>query len=226
MVLNERPELIELLFAGQNELALFAQKVAQRNGSIPVLVHPFFRQNYPPDYKGYVVPVRENYEKERDRFIKICLDRQVPLVIFEQESEYDLLADRLGLTEKPSSVYTVKTAFEDPRPLYGGPFADYSAGWSKLAEILQDTDVKHLTVGGQYMILKKFEGDDDTGVPKLKDNFPPLLRRYLGRDRLSVERWTDLTTNGCAGTTARLMALCGFDVAISPISSPHNLKTL
>ena len=221
-----KAELVELLKATPAELLRFSTQVKVRKGQVPLLVHPFFTQPYPEGYTGYRIPVRDGYEEDRSRFLKGCLEEESPLVIFEQKPDYHLLTGRIGEVNKPSVIYTVVTHPEDAKPLYGNPFDDPNIGWYTLGKIMQTAGVKHLSVGGQYMRLKKVESLDERGLPKLNRMYVPALKEHLEKEKLSVEDWIDYTAEGCAGAAARYLAMCGFDVAISPISSPDTLEAV
>lgn len=224
MLETERLQVVEFFRATDAQWKNFEELVRLRRGKIQVLVHPFYwdlrdwtkneanTTNSKTDYDSYTLT--------RDRFIRICLGR-VPIIILEQDKEYDLLEKRLPVGSS-YPVYAIRTRNEDNLPLS----INGTEAWLKITEKLRNAGVTHATVGGVAMIIHRFTGVDDLGAPKLKPEFLQVLRQFLGKDKLSAERWIGYTTEGCAGTTARYLALSGIDVALSPISYPHNPRII
>ncbi len=206
----EKINVVNLLGASDAQWENFGNTVRSSHGKIQYFTHPYYYdlRDANEDY--------EPYKLRRDQYFKACLGK-VPIIIAEQNKEYDLLEERLD-GERSCPIYTIRTQNDDNLPLaYDGREA-----WLNFTGKLRGIGVTHATVGGVAMVMRKFTETHDYGVPKLKPEFLQVLKEFLGKEKLSAERWVEYTVQGCAGSTALYLALSGIDVALSSICYPHN----
>ena len=213
-------EIIDLIQSTPEQLSRFKIAVEKVGHKATFLMHPYHHEDR-PGIRMFHRPL--GFELRRDRFIKACLDSGSPLIIGEARSEYHLLRSRIG-PHSFGNLYTVRTVDNNPLPLIGNYTDDRN--WSNLADILQQANVKHLVVGG--IAIELFTPSHYLGGKSGKLN-RELLRvlttlRKAGEGKIAAARWLEkgLIPNGCAGTAAERLLNAGFDVSISPISSPSN----
>lgn len=202
-------KIANLLETGGEELGEFAHKVGQRNGKIPILVHPFFAEDVAEKHPFLLFRKRPGYKLGRDKFIKACLENAIPLIIFEQENEYTLLPERIKETH--GTLYTVITGERNhlPRELENQGVQE----WDKLIAILRLAHVKHIQVGGQYLILLDSHSLFNAN-PRCVPESASQIFQWKTPDKLSM-------TTGCVGALAKRLARENFVVSLSPISSPR-----
>ncbi|MDD2823384.1 MAG: hypothetical protein PHQ59_04885 [Candidatus Daviesbacteria bacterium] len=203
----EKLQIINLLEANLKERDYFASQVDRCKGKLHVLTHPFYHE----EFNGY--PEIPGYAKARDILIKSCITHDIPLVIFEESSKCRTLS--LKIPEIPGILYVVKTEGASNYLEY-----DHYQNQKKLTALFKWAGVSRIVAGGQYMFLRKFPQD----VKNPHDRRTLNDLGFLKHLRPNAKKWIDqrIIPEKCAGGIASNFLISGFDVSLSPVSSPHN----
>lgn len=214
-------QTVDLLALNDQSFRELQRQVYRERRHLQVLVQPWHKE-YDPET---VFPATDQYQVERDQFIATAFQKGVPLLIFEQSSQYQQIARRVGANE--GVVYTVRTREKDPTPTAITEYTDNwpfwsprelarakSLAWSRVTQPLKEAGVKDVTVGGRLLVLH--EATNQNGRNKLEQ------LRGLAKGKSRASEWLDrgLIPGGNVGNVAYRFLAAGFDVSLSPISSP------
>jgi len=208
------------------ELSGLRDKVRRNNGAIEILVHPYYE-----DGKTTLAPsfeLRESYKEERNEFIQRVLEKDIPLVIFEEEDSLKDLSEKID--SNVGTVYVVPTLQKEATPSSIKRSHEYHPvlmnsrvahglrfeAWEKVTEPLRKAGVKKAIVGGEYMLLVQPQGDNER---ILFDQFSSLAKGKKGAMELVS---AGLFPSACPGQVANRLLGIGIDISISSISSPTN----
>ncbi len=134
--------IVDLLQASAKDLKEFSERVG-KDGTIDVLVHPFFREDEPITERG---PTSE-YLYDANVFIKKRLNSDTrALVIFEEYNKLSKLELKMGNSE--GTLYVIQTRAATHHPVIE---SDDKVGWSRINKLFQSLGIKHVTVGGRYL---------------------------------------------------------------------------
>lgn len=215
---SEPFKIVDLLKIDKTELEKLRRKVKRNKGKVEILVHPFYDENNPE----CAFPSTDEYKRVRNEFIDRAIEENVPLVIFEQDSDYNLLVDRIG--NSAGTLYVVRTLDGEPTPkteehkqfLMGRARlnAEFRA-WERVNRVLRAAGIKKANIGGRYMILKPSRDDEDH-----EDQFNRFTKAAKGKKNAKV--WLDekLYPDACPGIVVFKLLQQGIDVSLSYISSP------
>lgn len=208
---------IEVTKAKGKSLEYFLNICKLSNGKLNILVHPFFSENtIPTQNKRYVT---KEYLNKRDEYIRKVLDSNIPLIFFQQSSDYNDLLSKISQMGD-YTIYTVKTKNGEETPKGG------RKEWDMLADLLLRGDIKIVTVSGLYLVyepIKKALKEFDIKYDKEKiqvdfvQNIPVYIDRYpIAREWLKK----DYVPTGCVGYTVMNLLKYGFDVSIGELTAP------
>jgi len=183
--------------------------VHKYHGKLHVLTHAFHEEEEINPY----YPRAKDYLKKRDSFINACLKNEVPLLLFEKFEDIGKLPQRI---QTEGTIFRVAT--EDK----AGWLFDHHQQWPVLVRILKDACVRHIIAGGQNMVFKKIPDSESIVDPDYKKYI--LLFNEICRTSKYSKSWLErgIFPSECAGGISRLLAKAGFEVTLSPISSPDN----
>ena len=208
---------IKILKATQKQLLDFSNLCKKTEGEINIFVHPFYSENTTPTKnKRYVT---KKYLKNRDKYIKECLESNTPTIFFQQKSDYQELPKRLdGFGNH--IIYTVQTKDGEETPIGG------RRDWDKLAEILSNSGIGLVTVSGLYLVnipiksaLKEFDIKYDKEKIQIEfiDKIPIHKNKYPNA-RVWLEK--DFVPTGCVGYTVMNLLRYNFDVSFGKLTAP------
>ncbi|MDP2632687.1 MAG: hypothetical protein Q8P25_03115 [Candidatus Curtissbacteria bacterium] len=234
--------LVDLQKASAEELTPLKSGLQNTDGTLQVLVHPFFASNTDGLFAGkYESP--QAYQQQRDEFIASSLANGSPLLVFEASRDIDELPIRIPHS---GTLYFVKTYYCTPEPislLHKDEDGIYRARpdltWQEIGDILKQAGTKTAQVGG----LRLHFDSADTEYSRFFSVFNPLdpqnkslpfeqfhdsircyadrIRDKIGQDaRLAVDNFLanqDLVTQGCVGGVWLGLLQQGIDVDFSPV---------
>lgn len=211
---KENVRCIELIHAQSEEFSEFRDRLVPSNGTVSVLIHPFYSDvegtRLTTDHR-YVTP---EYIEKRDELLKERLSDNVPFLVFEPEKTYQQLSTHLS-NYGEGKVYTVKTEWDKHMPIGG------EESWGKIITILKDANINHIDLGGMFLLTYKSEIASyfDTGevFREFVKNMPSLVEKYPKAAKWLKE---DLAPIGCVGHAAIHFLNSGVDVSLSPVATP------
>lgn len=187
-----------LLLRAEQEMEL-KRLVEIQNGHLDVLVHPYYNDDISEEY-----PATPEYIRQRDEFIKYAITREKkPLVVF-QDRDGEIEAKTRNI--KSGTLYVVRRALSNHLE---------SLASHHVADVLIRAGVTHVTVGGRILMF----ADDTEALLELEE------LRKLGIGKPHAMEWLseDRLPYGCPMWVATGFLKRGFDVSLSPISSPATL---
>jgi len=178
------------------------RKIEENEGTLIVLVHPFYDDTIAE--KGYPYPASSEYIQERDRLIATAITEEKPLVIFQDTpGELEIKTGNLG----PGTLYVV-----------GGAYSHNLKFWAShhVGNILENLGVKNIIIGGRILMYD----DSPEALMELSE------LRELGKGKPHAMEWLseDRLPYGCPMWVAEGFLQRGFDVSFSPICSPASLN--
>ena len=208
---------VKLIKSKKSEREEFIKQCKASNGRLNILVHPFYSEDTTPtENKRYVT---KRYLKQRDEYIKGLLDTDIPLLFFQQSSDYKTLLSKISQFGE-YTIYTVITKRGEETPTGG------RKDWEKLAEIFSEAKIEVVTVSGLYLVnkplekaLEEFDVRYDkeeiqlefiNNIPKYIDKFP-VAREWLEKNYVPT---------GCVGYTVMNLLKYDFDVSIGELTAP------
>lgn len=214
MLISKKESLVNLVESTQQELDYFSKLVGNNKGTLVFLVHPFFDEKYgSATYRSSL-----SYVRLRRKFISRCLESNVPMVFAEEQGAVANLQGKLPISPN-------HTAYVVPTEEYNPTLIDYKRHWPNLVFILRESGVKKITVGGRYMVFSPTQNARTQNIDPALQSFA-LTFQNTPREQQLTWRWLnrEVIPIGCAGTMAMWLSQAGFDISISPISSPGYIE--
>lgn len=209
--------LVEFAELSPGQKNAFNKSVRQADGRVEVAVHP----HYNDDWKNNRLPRTARQIYYTDKHYERIIQSGLPLIFFLEKygNAKNVLLSKFNPGTK-GTAYIVNTISSDPKPISA------RRTWPRVVETLQTAQTEEVIVGGQYMPLHPLkeclhrEGDLEL----------TLLARYVQEEQQSrgdSMPWLkkDFVPYGCAGLTAMWFLYEGFNVRLSPFSSPNQLMT-
>lgn len=218
---RETLQTTDLLWANDYEMTRFKKQVYSNSNELTILVHPFFEEH---TQMVAVYPMASDYQENLDRLLKEHLDQDKPLVIFEEEGKCHFLNRRIvrRMKEVVGTLYYIETQ-------KNSSLLSITSFWPRLMDIFSHAYVNKISIAGQYMFF--FPGETCRRCPvdchqDIKE-FADHLLTYRGTNLLTDKYLKqDLVPGGCAGTLVRSLSMEGFNISISPASSPLKIINL
>lgn len=211
-------ESINLLTANGQQLESLSERIIKNGGAVDILVHAF--------YTGPLIgrfPITPEYQQAVGGLIGQSFKQNHPLIVFESIVEDYPIPAGLLPEGRQGLLHFVPTLPAEPTPaifgrpslIYGLPFIETFC-WGKLSQRFRQIGVKHINVGGRYMVLRPPADDTDEQILKKMKGW--ANRRQLAEELVDSE----LVPDCCPGAALYFLMGQGFDVSISSASSPTN----
>lgn len=192
------------------DLSLFAGKVERAGGKAYIQVHPWY-----DIFKGKNIfrhPLF--FRRDREELVQNCSENDLPLIFFEEYDQIDNLKERLK--GQAGTFYQVPTIISDSLPV------GHIITQPNIVHNLTQAGVRQLEIGGQYLAFAQAEKclsrDTEYHLFWFAQRMPEFTSEYP-----EARKWLKegLIPMGCAGIAIMRFMNRGFDVSISPASSPN-----
>ena len=182
---------LELDEYGRNR---FAGRVRSNNGTVRVIVHPYYESYHHPERYE---PQSEQIEQALHKMVRNNGVKSTPIIIFEEQQNIPTTQRSLGrhlpISEEQrkanGELYFVPTYKDDSEPKFT-PLGDSGRkppepmNWQRLADRLKQGGVKEILLSGMYLMTPKYRNDprfiEDNG--KTFQGCVNGVVQYLGRE--------------------------------------------
>jgi hypothetical protein len=201
--------LLELSEVGQEQ---FEARVTQSNGRVRVWIHPLVQINHPDD----PYPASDEYKKLlREQLLVPTSDDGVLPIIFQDRRYWHDLENIAHFRRK--LWYAVPTMDANPTPFFKDTPEPES--WEQLVTMLAESEVEGIELAGRYLLFREIDSEDKEDRNLTQDIILPRIS--ANKYALEIIE-SGLIPYGCVGLASWIFLIPGFDVSISPATSPTN----